>query len=155
MEQLMNPVHNDNVTIVNVLPTGNGFGLTGNGDQVYIPHNVMSASKAQMGHEMFAKLVSNDRDPAGRTPWMAIFLSSEPPASVSRDLATEVINTLAEGYMTTKELASELGIEVSEANTVLNNMFSAGQLVKASVHAKPNQVRASFLLWAKDINQFL
>lgn len=151
----MNPVHNDNVTIVNVLPTGNGFGLTGNGDQVYIPHNVMSASKAQMGHEMFAKLVSNDRDPAGRTPWMAIFLSSEPPASVSRDLATEVINVLAEGYMTTKEVADELGIDMPEANALLNNMFSNGQIVKASVHAKPNQVRASFLLWAKDVNQFV
>lgn len=151
----MNPVHNDNVTIVNVLPTGNGFGLTGNGDQVYIPHNVMSASKAQMGHEMFAKLVSNDRDPAGRTPWMAIFLSDTPPASVSRDLAAEVINVLAEGYMTTKEVADELGIDMPEANSVLNNMFSAGQLVKASVHAKPNQMRASFLLWAKDVNQFV
>jgi hypothetical protein len=138
-----------------VLPTGNGFGLTGNGDQVYIPHNVMSASKAQMGHEMFAKLVNNDRDPAGRTPWMAIYLSATPPASVSRDLSTEVINALAEGYMTTKEVAEELGIDVAEANTVLNNMFANGQLVKASVHAKPNQMRASFLLWAKDINQFL
>ena len=151
----MNPVHNDSVTIVNVLPTGNGFGMTGNGDQVYIPHNVMSASKAQMGHEMFAKLVNNDRDPAGRTPWMAIYLSATPPASVSRDLSTEVINALAEGYMTTKEVAEELGIDVAEANTVLNNMFANGQLVKASVHAKPNQMRASFLLWAKDINQFL
>ena len=149
-------VHQDQLTIVNILPSGNGFGLTSGGEQCYIPANVLSASNSKMGDELNAKLVDNDRDPAGRTPWMAIYLSDASPSEINRDIASDIISLLEENfYLTTKEIAVQAGLELMEANQHLNSMFAAGQIVKASVHSKPHQTRASFLLWAKDTSNFL
>jgi len=151
----MTTVTQDRLTIVNVLPTGNGFGLTSGGEQCYIPANVLSASNSKMGDDLNAKLVVNERDPAGRTPWMAIYLSDVDAPEISRDLTSDVISLLEDGYLTTKEVALQMGLDLMEANQQLNSMFSAGQIVKASVHSKPHQQRASFLLWAKDTSAFL
>lgn len=138
------------LTITNILETGNGFGLTDCGEQCYIPSNVVSASGGKMGDEMNAKLVNNDRDPVGRTPYMAIYLAKNIVGDA--ELSEEIIALLDDGYLTTKEVAKHIGVNTDIAKNQLNSMFLSNQIVKAKVL---HTTQTLFTLWANNESSFL
>jgi hypothetical protein len=149
----------EQITISNILETKAGFGLMGNGTSVYIPSGVMVGSRADLGMRMWAKMIENSRD-RGDTPYMAVFMSAEDPRepagkSGEVDQAQIVLDALEDGYLTTQEVAKELGVESQEANRLLNMMFAQGKVVKASVYGTASQRRATVLLWAKDVEAFV
>ena len=62
-------------------------------------------------------------------------------------------------FWTTKELAEDIEewLRRYDSHTVsnaLNRLFIKEQIVKADVHSKPNQGRASWTLWARTIESF-
>lgn len=149
------PITETKVGIVNVLPTGTAFAVTSDGSGVYIPQAVAAAAHVKLGDETNAKLVKNLRDPNGRTPFLAIWIESNKISQdVTKATTEDIIDMLEEGYMTTAEVAAEVGIDSQSANAILNALHTEGKVVKAAVYQKPNQQRASLLLWARDIAAF-
>lgn len=149
------PITETKIGIVNVLPTGTAFAVTGDGSGVYVPQAVAAAANVKLGEETNAKLVRNLRDPNGRTPFMAIWIESNKISQdVTKATTEDIIDMLDDGYMTTAEVAAEVGIDSQSANAILNALHTEGKVVKAAVYQKPNQQRASMLLWARDIAAF-
>lgn len=149
----------EQITISNILETRAGFGLMENGKSVYIPIGVMVGSRADLGARMWAKLIHNSRD-RGDTPYMAVFMSADDPSgpagsSGEADQSQSVLNALDDGYLTTHEVAKEIGVDPHDANRLLNMMFAQGKLAKASVYGNATQRRAAILLWAKDVEAFV
>ena len=146
------------VNVVNILDSGSGFAIETNEPfrSVFLPQQVTSISKVRMGDVVHAIVVPNAYDRDGRTPLMARFLSHDMPVSVEKnDVTDRVMNALREGYLSTSELASELGMDSQMVSHILAQMFAEGMIIKAEIHQKPNQKRASMLLWATDISKFL
>lgn len=149
------------VNVVNILDSGSGFAIETKEPfrSVFLPQKVTSISKVRMGDVVHAIVVPNAYDRDGRTPLMALmarFLSHDMPASVeNNDVTDRVMNALADGYLSTSELASELGMDSQMVSHILAQMFADGMIVKAEIHQRPNQKRASMLLWATDVNKFL
>lgn len=146
------------IAITNVLPSGTAFGVTARGESVFIPTGVAMKSNATVGDEVTAKLVVNTRG-GERTPYMAIFIDQkdgEQPAPEVKAMPTpdDVYKVIEDGYMTTAEVADWLDIDSQAASALLNEMHKDGKLAKASVFAKPDQERASVILWARDLNGF-
>lgn len=144
------------IGIVNVLDTGTAFAATGDGNGVYIPQAVAGAAGIRIGDEVVARLVRNLRDPNGRTPYMAVFIEPRNgmDEAVRKSTTDDIFDMLKDGYMTTHEIAEELGMQSGEMSPILNNLHTSGRLVKAAVFAKPGQQRASLLLWALDVSAF-
>jgi predicted transcriptional regulator len=59
------------------------------------------------------------------------------------------------GYATTSEIAKEVNADITLTYNAMLRLFKAGRVVKAEVHARPDQGRASFCMWAKDVTHFL
>lgn len=146
------------VNVVNILDSGSGFAIetTEPFRSVFLPRNVTAISKVRMGDVVHAIVVPNAYDRDGRTPLMARFLSHEQPASVEGgEVTNRILEILDDDYLSTSEIASELGMDSQMVSHILAQMFADGMVVKAELHQKPNQKRASMLLWATDINKFL
>jgi len=157
MNDLNEAITDQKIGIVNVLPTGTAFAVTTDGSGVYIPQAVAGAAGVKLGEQTNAKLVKNSRDPNGRTPWLAIYLEPQGgmDEAVRKSTTEDILDLLNEGYMSTTEVAEEVGIDSQSANAILNALHTEGKIVKAAVYAKPNQQRASLLLWARDLTGFM
>jgi hypothetical protein len=59
------------------------------------------------------------------------------------------------GYATTAEVAKEVGEDPTTTHNALLSLFGKGRVAKADVYARPDQGRASFCMWAKDVTHFL
>lgn len=141
-----------NVFCVHILETGSAFGArTDNGEQVFIPPTVTRSANLAVGETVETDLIPNVHQP-DRTPWFATHIVR----TVDTDLESKAYKIIAETptYLTTSELAAEIGVGTSPANATLNRLFKAGRIAKADVYSKHGQSRPSFCLWAADINRF-
>lgn len=145
------------IHITNVIPSGTGFAVTADGQSVFIPKSVAENANIKMGDEVEAKLVANHADPRQRTPYMAVYIErhNAMTEAVNKCTTEDILTLLEEGYLSTQEVAAEVGIDSQSANAILNNLHAEGRIVKAAVYAKPNQQRASLLLWARSLNGFI
>ena len=159
------PVQNNvEIVITNISLKGDGFAALSDGGQgVYIPPSVTKASGIVPGETRKATLVENDLEKRGLTEFKAIFImnpnDSYEGAEVSSDtydLEERIIDTLkdAESYLTTREVARELGIETSVARDRLNKLFTANRVARADIFYQSNR-RASNVLWAISPDDFL
>lgn len=154
-----------NLIVTNILPTGSGFGIMDEGDQVFIPSAVMKASGGQIGDYMHVKVIPNRYDPKNNTQYMAIFLSPNVDNDdddvdvidnddIETTLEDRVIELIGDGCMTTSELAFELNFDSRKLTNKLLSMWGAGLLAKAEVYGGGNK-RASFCMWAKGVHCFV
>ena len=154
------------IFVSRLLEKGSGFAArTDNGDQVFIPATVVRASKAKEGDMGRAKLIPNTHPGSSNTPWVAVFVelhddftpepAPEPvrPELTLDDRVHEAVCDL--GYATTSEIAKEVGGDLTLTHNALLRLFGKGRVAKADVHARPDQDRASFCMWAKDVTAFL
>ena len=157
---MQNPVKTEQLTIVNIIPSGTGFGVTSDNISVFVPPRVISAADAEVGDIFSASLVANDFNPSGRTPLMAVRLQrverpqepQEPQASSHRDRIIEVL--AANGYATSAEIGEALGMDAIGAKDVLKSMWDKGEIAKAMVYANGTQKRASLVMWALNVDDF-
>lgn len=158
------PIQNNvEIMITNISLKGDGFAILSDGGQgVYIPPSVTKASDILPGELRKATLVENDPDRRNLTEFKAIFImnpniadevtASEQPS----DLEERIIEALedAESYLTTREVAREIGVEVLVARDRLNKLFTANRVARADIFYQSNR-RASNVLWAITPDDFL
>ena len=150
----------EQLTIVNIIPSGSGFGVTSDGTSVFVPPRVISAANADIGDVFTANLIQNDLNPSGRTPFLAVRLErAVQPQEVAeanpvgyRDRIIEVLS--GEGYATSAEIGEALGTDAIGAKDVLKSMWEKGEIAKAMVYANGTQKRASLVMWALNVDDF-
>ena len=151
--------------------------LTDTFEQAYVPNSVVSAINVEVGRTYRAGVVENRNDPKGQTPWFVTFIEGADfgmPDNLSDEVAYEVAeedagkasaqtvsNTVraAITHFSDPFLASELaifaGVENSDAGTVLNNMFTLGEVSCAKIYKTSGQSRASQTIWCTDVQKLL
>ena len=144
------------IHITNVIPSGTGFAVTADGQSVFIPKSVAENAHIKMGDEVEAKLVANHADPRQRTPYMAVYIerNNAMEQAVAKATTEDIIDMLYDGYMTTAEVAAEVGIDSQSANAILSALHNEGRVVRAAAYQTPKQQRASLVLWALDLSAF-
>jgi len=158
------PIQNNvEIMITNISLKGDGFAILSDGGQgVYIPPSVTKASDIFPGELRKATLVENDPDRRNLTEFKAIFIMNpniadeEKASDQPSDLEERIIEALedAESYLTTREVAREIGVEVLVARDRLNKLFTANRVARADIFYQSNR-RASNGLWAITPDDFL
>ena len=158
------PIQNNvEIMITNISLKGDGFAILSDGGQgVYIPPSVTKASDILPGELRKATLVENDPDRGNLTEFKAIFIMNPNIADEAKasdqpsDLEERIIEALedAESYLTTREVAREIGVEVLVARDRLNKLFTANRVARADIFYQSNR-RASNVLWAIAPDDFL
>lgn len=146
---------------------GSAFGVNSNGEQVFINARIVDKCGLQEGMEVVALVLPNYEDKRDHIPWRALRVDdsaqapSSAPEPVPPTLTTEQVDNMIHAhivggtYVTTAEIADELGLDSRTVNNSCNRLFNTGRIVKAVIHSSPNQQRASLLLWAKEVKRFL
>lgn len=152
---------NENITVfcTNMLDSNTAFGMRAdNGEQVFIPANVACRAGIKVGDTLTATIIPNHRQP-DKTPWFAVFISpvGEPLPEVPKSAVEPVslddrifaaITKHGAAYHTTAEVADMVAVDTTSASNALNRLFKQARLARADVHAKPDQQRPPFCLWA-------
>lgn len=152
--------------------------LTDTFEQAYVPNSVVSSISIEVGRTYRAGVVENRNDPKGQTPWFVTFIEGADfsmPDNLSDDVAYEVVKedaapvdpsqtvsktvraaiTHFSGPFLASELAIFAGVENSDAGTVLNNMFTLGEVSCAKIYKTSGQARASQTIWCTDVRKLL
>ena len=154
---------NATILITNKLATDSGFGIVQDGTfaQVFISSRLMRAASMQVDGLYDVVLVENDADVQTSIPWRASHMqpdqsSARTPAPTPAEPSIEdkIMAMLAMGYMTTGEITAELQATGTTVRDRLLAMFNQHKIVRADVHGKPNLQRASFCLWAANVDAF-
>ena len=157
-----------NIAISYIHEKGYAFGVVPEtGEQCFIPPHVMDGAGAHRGDVVEAHVVTNpNEEQRQNTRWCALRLIGDAPAEVEArptpepmsvaDLDAAVFAELTlSAYLSTGEIAQAMGVDTTAANNSATRLFNAGRISKAEVYSKPDQSRASFLLWAKVASDFL
>jgi len=163
----MSDKHMIKALITNMTVNDDAFGVDpDSGDGIYIPPGVTRAAKLVAGEYREITVIPNNPERQTNTKWMGIFVAPavqepraeghEPRAKSQAALADKLLTTTLNNvcYLTTAEIARELGLEVSEARTLLDKLFNERKLARADVHYGSNN-RATTVLWARNPNDFL
>lgn len=151
----------------NIISTGSAFAIrTDTGEQAFIPSAVVKASKLQEGETAYAMLAPN-KHANETTPWFVIRVNrdnttvNDEPAQIFT-IPTQTIDDRAlraiketDGYVTTAEIAADLGTDSTIAHNALLRLFNQGKIAKADVYGSGGQSRPSFCLWASSAQIFL
>jgi hypothetical protein len=158
-------MQSENITIfcTNMLDTGTAFALRGDtGEQVFIPASVSTRAGLSIGDTATATIIPNHQH-GDRTPWFAIHIEpvGEPveapatPVATIDDRIAEAIASHEGAYHTTTEIADMVSVDVTTASNALNRLFKQGRVARAEVHARGDQQRPSFCLWAENTDRFI
>lgn len=156
------------LTITNVHERNFAFGVSDIGEQCFIPPHVLDGSGATRGSTVTAQVVTNPNEKQREnTRWCAIMLTlhtekddvqPEPKERTRsmQELDEEVLDYIHyETYVSSGDIASELGVDTTTAGNSAYRLFNAGKIAKADVYAKVGQARPSFILWAKNAQTFV
>jgi hypothetical protein len=174
MEQLMQKqTQTEQLTIVNIINTGSGFGVTPDGTSVFVPPRVVTAANAEIGDVFSAILIQNDLNPSGRTPFLAVRLDRDTPQPTQAEQQSQeqlgahcylasskwnrdrILEMLRDGYMTSAEVGKEAGTDAMGVKDLLKSMWEKGEIAKAMVYSSGTQKRATHVLWALNADDFL
>lgn len=158
-----------NIAISYIHEKGYAFGVVPEtGEQCFIPPHVLDGAGAHRGDVVEAHVVTNPNEMLRQnTRWCALRLIGGAPAAEAEERPAPEAMTVADldaavfaeltlsAYLSTGEIAQAMGVDTTTANNSATRLFNAGRISKAEVYSKPDQSRASFLLWAKVASDFL
>jgi len=157
-------MQSENITIfcTNMLDTGTAFALRGDtGEQVFIPASVSTRAGLSIGDTATATIIPNHQH-GDRTPWFAIHIEpvgepTDAPAAAPTidDRVVAAISTHEGAYHTTAEIAELVFVDTTTASNALLRLFKQGRVARAEVHARADQQRPSFCLWAENTDRFI
>lgn len=156
-------MQSENITIfcTNMLDTGTAFALRSDtGEQVFIPASVSTRASLSIGDTATATIIPNHQH-GDRTPWFAIYIdpvgapAEAPVAETIDDRISAAISTHAGAYHTTAEIAELVFVDSTTASNALLRLFKQGRVARAEVHARADQQRPSFCLWAENTDCFI
>jgi len=145
--------------ITNMTVNDDAFGVDpDSGEGIYIPPGVTRAAKLVAGEYREITVIPNNPDRQTNTKWMGIFVEPpvQEPRAKAQDPSVEQLLAALDSvcYLSTSEVAKELGIEVTEARGMLDKLFNERKLARADVHFGSNN-RACSVLWARNPEDFL
>jgi hypothetical protein len=164
------------IYVTNIIMSGAGFAqMARSGEQVFIPASVVNGARLQVGERVDAILVPNMNDARDRTPWRAVRVPREgvelpplpeqltghdPVSGRSLDqMCFDCLKAWSQesevSYMTTREVAEELNMDMKMVGNALQRLFNAGRISRAEVHHRVGQARPSFILWALTAKDFV
>ena len=155
---MQNQTQTEKLTIVNIITSGSGFGVTPDGTSVFVPPRVVNAANAEIGDVFSASLIQNDLNPSGRTPLLAVRLDRDTPQPTPAEQQSHrdrILEMMKDGYMTSAEVGKEIGTDAIGAKGILKGMWEKGEIAKALVYASGTQKRATHVLWALNADDFL
>jgi len=129
-EQMESATHR-RVTVHEVVDSGSAFGVTEDGDMVFINQRIVSAMGVQSGDVWDAYLLLNYPDKREMIPWRALRLSTEgleptpaskPSKAVDEQLLHAIVRLLTnEEYLTAAEIAEALSVPLVDVYRTLKN----------------------------------
>ena len=153
--------------ISNMHPRGFAFGITEDGEQVFIPPFLAKGAGVQTGDTVKAQVTINPQQSQRQlTPYIAVRIEGhddsqsgeiEPSKEETRNrLDRDVYDAICVGsYISTSELAKDLGIDSKTVGNSALRLYNAGKIAKADVYNRVGQSRSSMTLWAESADDFL
>ena len=163
------------VHIVHVTKSGDAFGATRDGENVYIPPSLVAKFNVATGQMRQLKISPNSPEHVERgVAWRAYFIQPEADAAADeRQLQLPLVyggqpvpkldpsvDEIVWGWLndngaaTTKAVARFLGVDTIPARRLLDKLHHNKRVVRADVHVGPAQIKASRAVWAVDEADF-
>lgn len=129
LEEQMESATHRRITIHEVLDSGSAFGVTDDGDMVFINQRIIATMDAKAGEVWDAYLLLNYPDKREMIPWRALRLSTdgqEPLAKIKKEVDEKLLHAIVrllnnEGYLTAAEIAETLDAPLVEVYRTLKN----------------------------------
>lgn len=129
IEEQMESATHRRVTIHEVVDSGSAFGVTEDGDMVFINQRIVSAMDVKAGDVWDGYLLLNYPDKREMIPWRALRLSTEgqePLAKVKKAVDEQLLHAIVrllnnEGYLTAAEIAETLDVPLVDVYRTLKN----------------------------------
>jgi hypothetical protein len=125
-EQIAEATHK-RVVVAEVVDSGSAFGMTDEGDMVFINQRIVASVNAQTGDHYEAFLLPNYPDKREMIPWRALRLApkgQDPKLKkqvVDEQLLHAIVRLLnKEGYLTAGEIAETLNAELLDVHKTLD-----------------------------------
>lgn len=169
------------IYITNQLETMSTFGIDPeSGEQVFISARLANQFDLREGDYVMCLVVPN-RVPENKVPWYAMFVrkvstpesppqtlicdadssddsvpeATSPPAVPREITQSEILDYLKDGLASAKEIATSLGGDTTQTTNELTKLHRGGEVARSEIRAKRDQVRASHVLWALNVEDFL
>ena len=159
-----------NLTISNMHPRGFAFGISGEGEQCFVPPHVVDGRSINRGDSVWAQVVLNPNlEQRSNTKWCAVNFIEDQAKDVDVEalvpnkadrtpevLDAEVLEIIQEDcVVTTAIIADATGTDTKTAGNSANRLFNAGHIAKADVYARCGLQRPNFIMWAAKASDFL
>ena len=154
------------VMIEGLTYTGSAFGSNEAGDTVFFNQRLVERVSLEVGDIVEAHAIANYEDKRADTPWRAIRVSAEkkpveeveqPKVRSAAELDQEIMHLLRDdevSYWTSSDLADAVDADTKTVGNSCLRLFNKSLIAKADVHGGPDQERATFCLWARNVDQF-
>ena len=159
------------VMIEGLTYTGSAFGSNEAGDSVFFNQRLVERVSLDVGDIVEAHTIANYEDKRAETPWRAIRVSAEkqsspeevapevdqPKLRSAAELDQEILHLLRDeevSYWTSSDLADAVDADTKTVGNSCLRLFNKSLIAKADVHGGPDQERATFCLWARNVDQF-
>jgi hypothetical protein len=157
--------------------SGCGFGVTAEGDRVFLNARLVSAVGLREGDTVTCQILPNYEDRRDDVPFRAIRADNprrvvvtvdqdydDPPEVVEQDVAAEptikdrILQHLRDtGPTCTGTLVKVMGdpsLGTTEMHALCSAMHKVGTIARADVYRRAGQDRASMVVWALSANEF-
>ena len=129
IEEQMESATHRRVTIHEIVDSGSAFGVTEDGDMVFINQRIVSAMDVKPGDVWDAYLLLNYPDKREMIPWRALRLSTdgqEPLSKIKKEVDEQLLHAIVrllnnEGYLTAAEIAETLDTPLVDVYRTLKN----------------------------------
>ena len=159
------------VMIEGLTYTGSAFGSNEAGDTVFFNQRLVERVSLEVGDIVEAHAIANYEDKRSDTPWRAIRVSENKHSNIdavipeveqtkvrsAAELDQEIMHLLRDdevSYWTSSDLADAVDADTKTVGNSCLRLFNKSLIAKADVHGGPDQERATFCLWARNVEQF-
>jgi hypothetical protein len=156
------------VLIEDVTSAGSAFGSNEQGDSVFFSSRLVERMDLDFGDIVSVSAIPNYEDKREDTPWRAIRVMAVADtatinvAQTARSLTYPEVDSMIYdalqdpdvNYWTVSDIADALDLDTKAVGNSCRRLFSKSLIAQADVHGAPDQERASFCLWARNMHQF-
>ena len=127
LEEQMKDATHKRIVIAEVVDSGSAFGMTEEGDMVFINQRIVASIDAQAGENYEAFVLPNYPDKRGMIPWRALRLAPEgqDPKPKKQPVDEQLLHAIVrllnkESYLTAGEIAETLNAELLDVHKALD-----------------------------------
>ena len=137
---------------------GFAFAFNEKGQNAYVPFSLATEHELQVGGTfMGLPMLNHNEEQREDTPFVIVVIEggAVKNAGTIADRDEMVFDAICNiDVATTATLAAETGLADKTVNNSANRLFEAGRISQAKVYTRPEQERASIVLWGKNLQSF-